>query len=156
MEPGIDHMDHAGTVVFTIGFTKKGARDFFELLRGAGVRRVIDVRLNNTSQLSGFAKQDDLKYFLCVILGVSYAHHPELAPTDELLRGYRKKCITWDDYRQQYRDLMEERRIEASLERGDMNKVCFLCSEPDPDTCHRSILTEYLCEQWGDIQVHHL
>ncbi|MBM4016971.1 MAG: DUF488 domain-containing protein [Planctomycetes bacterium] len=142
--------------LFTIGFTKKTARDFFGKLREAGVRRVIDVRLANVSQLAGFAKKDDLAFFLREIGGIAYVHRPELAPTEELLRGYRRKTIGWAEYEERFRRLLQERQVEAPLSRQDVDGACLLCSEPSAARCHRRLVAEYLKEKWERVEIIHL
>lgn len=142
--------------LFTIGFTKKSAETFFETLRRSGVKRVVDVRLNNVSQLAGFAKRDDLRYFLEKVCQVDYVHAPDLAPTQPMLDGYRKGHKDWATYEQQFRDLMRERRIENSIHRDIAADGCFLCSEDKPHHCHRRLVAEYLRESWGDVDINHL
>lgn len=118
--------------LFTIGFTRKSAADFFERLRKAGVHKVIDTRLNNTSQLSGFAKQGDLKYFLRRITDIEYEHDLSLAPQKEMLDAYKKKSISWEEYSRQYLNLIGQRSIEQSLSPKKLENTCFLCSEDKP------------------------
>ena len=142
--------------LFTIGFTKKSAEKFFDLLSSSGVRRVVDVRLNNVSQLAGFAKRDDLRYFLRRVCGMEYVHLPELAPTREMLAGYRKDHKDWSIYERQFLDLMRERRIEESVPREIVDGGCLLCSEDKPHHCHRRLVAEYLGDRWGGIEVRHL
>ena len=135
--------------LFTIGFAKKSARGFFARLREAGVKKVVDIRLNNVSQLAGFTKRDDLAYFLEAIDGIDYEHRPELAPTKEILDGYKKKRLTWAEYEERFCKLMTERQIERLLTPGDLNQACLLCSEPTADKCHRRLVAEYLKYRWG-------
>jgi uncharacterized protein (DUF488 family) len=142
--------------IFTIGFTKKSARKFFELLRASGTKRIVDVRLNNVSQLAGFAKKDDLAYFLKEICGIDYLHLPELAPTQEMLDDYRKKHKDWDKYERQFLDLMRERRIENKIPKEAIAEGCLLCSEDKPHHCHRRLVAQYLGEHWDDVDVRHL
>ena len=142
--------------MFTTGFTKKSASDFFGLLRQAGVRRVVDVRLNNISQLSGFAKRDDLAYFLQEICGVEYFHLPELAPTGEMLSDYRKQHRDWETYAAQFIALMQQRRIEKTVPKDVIADGCLLCSEDEPRHCHRRLVAEYLERYWGGLEIVHL
>jgi uncharacterized protein (DUF488 family) len=142
--------------IFTIGFTNKKAQDFFEKLRAAGVKRVVDVRLNNISQLAGFSKKDDLKYFLHEIAGIDYVHVPELAPTKELLDAYKKFKGDWSTYEKEFLELMERRRIEATLAKGLIDEGCLLCSEDKPHHCHRRLVAEYLQRRWPQVSVEHL
>lgn len=143
--------------IYTIGFTKKSAADFFAALRGAGVRRLIDVRLSNTSQLAGFAKRDDLQFFLRELCGAEYCHEPTLAPTKEILDSYKKKQISWEEYEVRFVDLLVERGAEQAVPRRlfDVPAV-LLCSEPSPKRCHRRLAAEYLADKWGDVKIVHL
>ncbi len=142
--------------LFTIGFTRKSAEVFFGLLSGAGVRKVIDVRLNNSSQLAGFAKRDDLRFFLRTVCGIDYAHMPELAPTVEILDEYRKKGRDWATYKRRFVELISNRKIENLLSREDVNLACLLCGEETPDHCHRRLVAEYLKEKWAGLDIVHL
>ncbi len=140
----------------TIGFTKKNAEEFFGRLRSAGVKRVLDVRLNNTAQLAGFSKRDDLRFFTKEILGAEYVHVPMLAPTQEMLDEYRKEKKGWEVYEKRFLELMREREIEKELEPGMMDGGCLLCSEDKPHMCHRRLVAEYLREMWGGVEIEHL
>ncbi len=142
--------------VFTIGFTRKPARRFFDLLRESGTRRVVDVRLNNVSQLAGFAKRDDLAYFLAEICGIEYLHLPEFAPTKEILDDYRKGGGDWGTYEARFLDLMRQRRVERTVSEEVVADGCLLCSEDKPHHCHRRLVAEYLNEQWGGVEIAHL
>ncbi len=142
--------------VFTIGFTKTSAESFFSRLQNAGVRKVLDVRLNNVSQLAGFAKKEDLRYFLKAIGGIDYVHEPKLAPTQEMLNAYKKDGVDWGDYERRFLALMAERRIEEIMPRSSLEGACLLCSEDKPKQCHRRLVVEYLQRKWGDIEVAHL
>ncbi len=142
--------------ILTIGFTKKSARRFFELLQASDVKRVVDVRLNNVSQLAGFTKRDDLSYFLLEICGMEYTHLPELAPTQDLLSNYRKQQIGWEAYETLFVDLMRQRRIEQTISPEVFNGGCLLCSEHRPHHCHRRLVAEYLKHHWGDVEITHL
>lgn len=142
--------------VFTIGFTKKSALSFFETLKKSGASRVVDVRLNNVSQLAGFAKKDDLAYFLKEICGMDYIHLPELAPTQEMLDEYKKHHGDWKSYERRFLELMNQRRIEEKVSREIIADGCLLCSEDKPHLCHRRLVAEYLLRHWGDIDITHL
>ena len=142
--------------IFTIGFTKTTAEHFFARLRQAGVARVIDVRLHNTTQLAGFAKRDDLAFFLREIAGIEYLHLPMLAPTKEMLHAYRHAGGGWPTYEQRFLHLMAERRIAERLDRDVMDRACLLCSEHEPHACHRRLVVEHLREEWGDVEIQHL
>ena len=118
---------------------------------------MVDVRLNNVSQLAGFAKRDDLKYFTKSICGIDYVHLPELAPTAEILDPYKKrKNGDWSLYEQQFQDLIRSRRIEETVPREILNEGCLLCSEEKPHHCHRRLVAEYLRDKWGDVQIDHI
>lgn len=142
--------------VFTIGFTKKPARRFFSLLRESGAQRLVDVRLNNVSQLAGFAKRDDLVYFLKEICGIEYVHAPDLAPTKQMLDDYRKRRIDWATYEARFLDLMQERRIEERISKDIVGNGCLLCSEDKPHHCHRRLVAEHLKRCWGSVDIAHL
>jgi uncharacterized protein (DUF488 family) len=139
------------TVVATIGFTKTNAEGFFERLLSAGVKKVVDVRLHNTSQLAGFAKADDLAYFLRKIGGIQYIHQPLLAPTDHMLKAYKKEKGDWGIYERRFLDLMHERKIETKLKPDALVGTCLLCSEATPHHCHRRLVVEYLNNKWGNV-----
>ena len=142
--------------IFTIGFTKRSAEDFFTTLKNSGAQRVVDVRPNNSSQLAGFSKRDDLRFFLKTICGIEYAHLPELSPTQELLDAYKSKTTSWEKYEQQFLELMRERKIEEVVAREILANGCLLCSETTADKCHRRLVAEYLLQKWGNIEIVHL
>lgn len=141
---------------FTIGFTKKSAAEFFTKLRDAGVRRIVDVRLNNTSQLAGFAKRDDLQFFLKGLYDIDYVHVPELTPTKAMLDAYKKHGNDWSVYEREFLELLARRAIENSVPRELIHGGCLLCSEHLPDQCHRRVVLDYLDPHWGGIDVTHL
>ncbi|MBA4727057.1 MAG: DUF488 domain-containing protein [Pseudomonas sp.] len=136
--------------IITIGFTEKKAERFFSLIKISGAKRVVDVRLNNVSQLSGFAKKDDLKYFLKELCDVDYVHLPELAPTKDILSPYQKKEITWQQYEDKFLNLMAKRNIEKHVRPEVIDQGCLLCSEHQPHQCHRRLVAEYLKSQWSE------
>jgi uncharacterized protein (DUF488 family) len=142
--------------LYTIGFTKKTAEDFFATLRDARVTNVIDVRLNNVSQLAGFAKRDDLAFFLRALCDCAYRHEPAFAPTKAILDGYKGKTIPWAEYEARFNALMVERRTEDHIGRDQLDHTCLLCSEPTADHCHRRLVAEYLRKRLGEIQIVHL
>ena len=143
--------------VFTIGFTQTTAADFFGKLRRYGIRRLVDVRLNNISQLAAFAKRDDLAFFLKELCGAEYLHEIRLAPTQEMLDAYKKQKGSWDVYAALFLDLIQQRRIETELN-PDLFDVptALLCSEPTADHCHRRLVLEYLQGKWSDVKAVHL
>ncbi|HEX8846542.1 MAG TPA: DUF488 domain-containing protein [Pyrinomonadaceae bacterium] len=142
--------------LYTIGFTNKSARDFFELLQMHNVRKIIDTRINNVSQLSGFAKGKDLEFFARAIGGIDYCHELNFAPTKELLESYRKKQISWDEYAAEYRKLLESRKVENQVTIEDLNQACLLCSEHLPEKCHRRLLAEYIKDKCPGLEIIHL
>ncbi len=142
--------------LYTIGFTKKSAKEFFTKLRDPGVNRILDIRLNNTSQLAGFAKKDDLKFFLKEIAGIEYLHLVQLSPTKEILDSYKKKKIDWTEYQRQFTKMMEERRIETLMSKELADGDCLLCSEDSPKHCHRRLVAEYLKNKLGNLEINHL
>ncbi len=144
--------------LYTIGFTQKRAETFFELLRQNGVQRLVDIRVSPDGQLSGFAKKDDLPYFLeRLAAGCEYVHLPELAPTKEILKDYRADG-DWERYVQRFEALMDERQVPDILERDEFEAVssCLLCSEPTPEQCHRRLVAERLAKHWPDVEIVHL
>lgn len=142
--------------LYTIGFSKKSAKKFFELLSKHGVRRVIDIRLNNKSQLAGFTKAEDLQFFLKSIGDIEYIHITEYAPSKELLKGYQKKSVNWDEYEKRYIAILEERAILRNIDYSIFDHACFLCNEPSADYCHRRLLAEYLAKNNKDINIVHI
>lgn len=141
--------------IYTIGFTKTSAKDFFNRLESSGTTKLVDVRLNNVSQLAGFAKRDDLSYFAREICHIPYAHIPKLAPTKDLLDAYRKEKGSWSDYAVKFLDLMRAREIER-LDPAELDGACLLCSEDKPHHCHRRLVAEYLKDHWGNVEIRHL
>lgn len=148
---------HVSIQVATIGFTQKTAEQFFQLLRRSGTQRLIDVRLNNQSQLSGFAKRADLAYFLRELCHIDYDHIPEFTPTKPLLEAFKKNKGDWSVYSSEYLALMERRQVEKRFTPEELDGCCFLCSEHLPHHCHRRLLVEYLNGKWGSqLEVRHL
>ncbi|QSR34198.1 hypothetical protein CFI10_04215 [Marinobacterium iners] len=143
--------------VYTIGFTQKKAERFFSLLRAANINTLIDVRLNNVSQLAGFAKRDDLRFFLKELCQAEYVHMPELAPTQDILKAYKQGEMTWAEYEKRFLDLMTQRQVERVLDRKLFDGGCLLCSEHKPHQCHRRLVVEYLNDRWETgLKVEHL
>jgi len=143
--------------IYTIGFAKKSAEEFFQLLRRAGIEHLIDVRLRNSSQLSGFSKQRDLQFLLSELLGATYEHNANLAPTEDLLNRYKKNQIPWADYESEFLSLMADRSVERQMSPASFTrKTVLLCTEPTAERCHRRLVTDYLSTKWGDIQAVHL
>lgn len=142
--------------LFTIGFTKKSAEAFFTKLKLSGAKRVVDVRLNNVSQLAGFAKRNDLEFFLREICHMDYVHVPELAPTQDILDEYKKNKGDWAVYEQKFLELMRKREIEKRVDPAVIADGCLLCSEDKPHHCHRRLVAEYLKSHWGDVEISHI
>ena len=143
--------------VYTIGFAKRSAEEFFEAIKKAGIRQLLDIRLNNSSQLAGFTKRDDLRYFLKAICGVSYRHELLLAPTQEILDAYKKYRGSWSNYEKAFLALMATRRVEVKLPRSIFDiPTVLLCSERTAERCHRRLAVEYLQSRWGDIEIFHI
>jgi uncharacterized protein (DUF488 family) len=143
--------------VYTIGFTKRTAGDFFGALRRVGIQRLLDVRLKNASQLAGFTKRDDLPFFLRELCGADYTHDTRLAPTPELLADYRKGGLSWPEYERRFRALLAERQPEKLLDPGAFaTPTVLLCSETTAERCHRRLVLEHLQQRWGDLQLVHL
>ena len=144
--------------LYTIGFTQKHAEQFFGLLRSSGVARLVDIRLNPGGQLAGFAKKEDLPFFLYHLVdGCEYRHLPELAPTKEIMADYRASN-DWMKYQTLFQRLMDERHIPEELDRTLFISAtcCLLCSEATPEHCHRRLVAERLATYWPDVQVIHL
>lgn len=143
--------------LYTIGFTQKTARQFFDLLRDHDVQRVLDIRLHPDGQLSGFAKREDLRYFLEALLGCEYTHLDILAPSEDILRAYRGSR-DWPAWEAAYKALLEERHIPASLDRSlfEEKTCCLLCSEARPDHCHRRLAAERIAQSWPDVNIIHI
>lgn len=144
--------------IYTIGFTQTTARDFFGRLKSAGIVRLLDVRLNNRSQLAGFAKRDDLEFFLRELIAADYEHAPLLAPTQDMLDAFKKhREMSWSDYEYRFLDLMTQRRVESQLDRAGFERpTVLLCSEASPKHCHRRLVVDYLAEHWPDVRAVHL
>jgi uncharacterized protein (DUF488 family) len=151
------HSGDDGMKVYSIGFTKKTAAEFFTALRRAEIRRLLDVRLHNSSQLAGFSKRDDLAFFLKELCSAEYLHEPLLTPTPDLLEGYRKKRVSWQEYEPRFRSLLAERAVEKKIDRNLFQiPTVLLCSEVTATRCHRRLVLEYLQEQWGGLEIVHL
>ena len=143
--------------LYTIGFTKKTAKQFFEILRRADIKRLVDIRLNNRSQLAGFTKKEDLEYFLQTICDASYHHLPDLAPTQDILDDLKKRKGTWSQYERRFQDLMRERGAIEKFEKGFFDEPsCLLCSEATAEHCHRRLVAEALNRRWPDLEIAHL
>lgn len=142
--------------IFTIGFTKKSAETFFTRLKKSGAKRIVDVRLNNVSQLAGFAKKDDLRFFAKSICDMEYVHVPTLAPTQDILDAYKKQKGDWGLYERQFLTLMKDRKIEDKISRDTLDDGCLLCSEEKPHHCHRRLVAEYLKTAWDNVEIEHI
>lgn len=142
--------------IFTIGFTKKSAEQFFTRLKQPGLVRLVDARLNNVSQLAGFTKKNDLRFFLREICNIDYAHLPELAPSQDILNAYKKNGGDWLAYERDFLSLITARKIDEKVDKKLIEGGCLLCSEATPDHCHRRLVAEYLRDKWGGIEIVHL
>ena len=142
--------------LFTIGFTQTSAETFFSAIRKSGVERIVDVRLRNSSQLAGFAKQADLVFFLREMCHVDYRHELLLAPTADMLDDYKQKRIGWEEYERRFAALIRQRKIEKTVSKEVLSNGCLLCSEKAPHHCHRRVVAEYLAQHWGDVRLTHL
>jgi len=142
--------------IFTIGFTKKNAEQFFSRLKQPGLVSVVDIRLNNVSQLAGFTKRDDLGYFLKELCHLDYVHLTELAPTSDILDEYKKNGGEWRIYEQKFMALLASRKVEETVDRDLLDGGCLLCSEATPENCHRRLVAEYLASKWNDVEIKHL
>ena len=144
--------------IFTIGSSRKTAEEFFELLKSEGVKKIIDVRLNNTSQLLAFAKYPDIEYFTKEILHGEYFHDKQFAPSEKILVRYKKNQIDWDDYETEFAALMDYRDIDTYIadKYSTQENYCLLCSEPTPEYCHRRLVAEKIKEVLDDVEIIHL
>ena len=142
--------------LFTIGFSKKNAETFFEILLHNKVRRLIDIRLNNKSQLAGFTKSGDLKYFLRKIANIEYVYMQQFAPTKDLLKKYQEKQVGWEEYEAQYKSILNERNVLENLDYSIFDDAVLLCSESTAECCHRRLLAEYLANNNSNIKIKHL
>ncbi|MBD0286289.1 MAG: DUF488 domain-containing protein [Flavisolibacter sp.] len=142
--------------LYTIGFTGKSAEQFFTLLKGAAVRKIVDTRINNVSQLAGFAKGSDLQFFAREIGNMGYEHNIDFAPTKELLARYRNKKLSWEEYEVEYLNLLDMRKVAQKTDIEKLHEHCLLCSEHTPEKCHRRLLAEYLKQVKNDVEIIHL
>lgn len=144
--------------VYTIGFTQKSAKKFFDLLRANNIKTVVDIRLNNTSQLAAFAKGEDLKFFLTEFCNIDYIHDTTFAPTEELLKNYKNKKVSWLDYENEFGRIMQQRNIKSYIVKNYSNKesICLLCSEALPNQCHRRLVAEIFEKTLDNVQIIHL
>jgi len=136
--------------LYTIGFSKKSAESFLQKLKNHNVKKILDIRLNNSSQLAGYTKKDDLKYFLKTICGIEYVHLPELAPTKEILDRYKKQKGSWKKYENSFISLLQDRAVEKHISDSFLSDSCLLCSENKPEFCHRRLVAEYLKKQFDN------
>jgi len=144
------------TQLYTIGFTNKPASKFFKLLGDNGVTKIVDTRINNVSQLAGFAKGADLAFFAEAIGGMGYEHNIDLAPTKDMLSEYRDKKMDWETYETEYLNLLDRRNIAQKIAVESLHRHCLLCSEHTPEKCHRRLLAEYLQAARKDVEIIHL
>jgi uncharacterized protein (DUF488 family) len=142
--------------LFTIGFTKKTAEEFFSKLKQAQIRHLLDIRLNNRSQLAGFTKRPDFEYFLMEIGKISYVHLTQLCPTNEILAAYKRRQLTWQQYEERFVDLLKQRHVEDTVNRESLDYGCLLCTEDKPDHCHRRLVGQYLSNRLGNLEIIHL
>ncbi len=142
--------------LYTIGFTKKTAEEFFSLLRDNHMKKVIDIRLNNSSQLAGFSKGQDLRYFLNTFFNIEYIHDPDLAPSKQLLDDYKGKKITWQQYEIEFQNLLDKRKTKEMLDgkyHSTFDGACLLCSEETADKCHRRLVAEYIKNNYQELMI---
>jgi uncharacterized protein (DUF488 family) len=142
--------------LYTIGFTEKSAEQFFTLLKKAKVKKILDIRISNMSQLAGFTKGTDLEYFAKEIGNMTYEHNIDLAPTKELMTSYRGKLISQPEFEKRYLKLLDSRKVKQKIDIEKLNNTCLLCSEHMPEYCHRKVLAEYLFKMNNNIKIIHL
>lgn len=141
--------------LYTIGFSQKSAEEFFKILKSNSTIQLIDIRLNNKSQLAGFTNVKHLPYFL-KIHGIEYLYRPDFAPSKKLLDGYKKKAISWDEYEVEYNKILTERNVIEKIDWNIFYDAVLLCSEPTAEKCHRKLLAEYLARNNSEIKIKHL
>jgi uncharacterized protein (DUF488 family) len=141
--------------IFTIGFSQKSAEEFFNLLTKNKIKKLVDIRLNNKSQLAGFANAKHLPYFL-KLHNIEYEYRPELAPSKELLNGYKDKAVSWEEYIKIYNQLLIDRDILKNISVEDFNNAVLLCSEPTAEQCHRRLMAEYIADNFKNTKIGHL
>ena len=142
--------------IYTIGFTKKSAKEFFSILKKNNIKTILDVRLNNNSQLFGFAKYPDLPFFLKELCDINYIHDTDFAPTKDLLKDYKSKNINWETYEHEFNNIIIKRNICEKIKKLDLDRLCLLCSEKEPDFCHRRLIAEYIKEMYEGVEIIHL
>ncbi|MEM0992772.1 MAG: DUF488 domain-containing protein [Bacteroidota bacterium] len=142
--------------LYTIGFTKKSAEQFFHLLTKHTVKQIVDTRVNVKSQLAGFAKGRDLSFLAKAVADIDYEHELDFAPTKELLARYRKKEMTWEEYEVEYLNLLDMRKVKSKTNIEQLHQNCLLCSEHEADKCHRRLLAEYFQAARNDVEIIHL
>jgi uncharacterized protein (DUF488 family) len=143
--------------IYTLGYKGKSLKTFIAQLRDAGIDAVIDVRLRNTSHLAGYTKRDDLAFLLQEGFGVAYEHHPELAPTPEILDAYRDDQ-DWMAYESRFLPLLQE-RVAQEIGReilGRYRALCLLCAEPSAEQCHRRLVAEHWATHLNGLTIVHL
>lgn len=143
-------------VLYTIGYTKRSAQSFFSSLKDANVKLLIDIRLNNTSQLAGYTKKEDLAFFLKEICACDYVHLPEFAPSKDILDSYHSKNIDWQMYESKFAALIESRKPISQIKSLSIDHACLLCAEPKPDKCHRRLVANYIKQHFPETQIIHL
>ncbi|MXX52917.1 MAG: DUF488 domain-containing protein [Dehalococcoidia bacterium] len=143
--------------IYTIGFTGKAAREFFDLLNSTDAKYLADTRLNNNSQLAGFTKKGNIEYFVQNLTDMEYVELPLLAPEKEMFQQYRKDA-DWELYESRYNQLLMRRSAAETIDRNLLdNGVILLCSERTPEKCHRRLAAEYLkANGFPQVEILHL
>lgn len=144
--------------LYTIGFTQKSAKTFFESLKNNNIETIIDIRLNNTSQLAGFAKFPDIAFFLNELCAINYIHDTKFAPQKTTLKNYKNKTIDWEQYVAEFDNTMKSRHIEEYIRKNyrNLNNMCLLCSEPTAEKCHRRLIADIFKSQYTHLEIIHL
>jgi uncharacterized protein (DUF488 family) len=142
--------------LYTMGYTQKPAKKFFNLIDKYEIKRIIDIRLHNNTQLAGFTKQNNLKYFLKRLSDCDYCHIPLMAPSKDIFDDSKKNGLEWKEYASRFNKLINQRKIEQLINEDDIDGACLLCCEPEATNCHRSLVAEYLQKYFGDIQIIHI
>lgn len=142
--------------IYTMGFTQKSARKFFTLLTENNVKLLMDIRLNNSSQLAGYTKGTDLEFFLTEFLNIRYVHELSFAPTKELMDGYKKGQISWQSFEDEYNEILEKQNVKNILDKKynkDFDGICLMCSEPAAENCHRKLAAEYIKNMYPELDI---
>jgi uncharacterized protein (DUF488 family) len=131
--------------IYTSGTSGITAERFFLRLRELKATSVIDTRIHPSSQLSGYSKQESLKYFLKEILQIPYIYESQLCPIEQDFKLYKNKQMIWKTYQDKYYQLLINRNIKEKIDFSPWgDRPVILCSESSPDQCHRRLAAEFI------------